>query len=114
MNTADLSCPVGMTTNKSSLFSRTNITAKPCSLHVHYPLPSRRRIRRERTLCVWSPSSGDKASWRVVCVTKHTRDARTDAHWDCNGQWPSNRSTPVRILTVELPVGGFRTLHPKP
>jgi hypothetical protein len=41
MNTADLPCSVGMTTNKSNLFSRTNVTAKPCSLHVHCSWPSR-------------------------------------------------------------------------
>jgi len=114
MNTADLPCPMGMTTNKSSLFSRTNVMAKPCSLHVDYPLPSRWRARRERTLCVWSPGGGGKAGWGVVCVTEHTRDARRDAHWDCNGQWSSSWSMPIGILTVELPVGGFQTLHPKP
>jgi hypothetical protein len=35
VNTADLPCLVGMTTSKSSLFSKTNVTAKACSLQVH-------------------------------------------------------------------------------
>ncbi len=34
--TADLPCPMDMTTNKSSLLSNTNVTTKPCSLYVHY------------------------------------------------------------------------------
>ncbi len=40
MNTADLPCLVGMTTNKSSMFLRTNITTKlvPCKSTVHGPV----------------------------------------------------------------------------
>jgi hypothetical protein len=43
MNIVNLSCPMGMTTNKSSIFSNINVTTKPCSLHVHCSWPNRQR-----------------------------------------------------------------------
>ncbi len=87
MNIADLPCPMGMTTNKSSLFSKTNVTAKPCSLHVHCSSPNQQRAHRERISCAWSWSGGGMASWMVVCVIEYMSDARRDAHLIYNGQW---------------------------
>ncbi len=109
MNIADLPCLVGTTTNKSSLFSKNNVTAKPCSLHVHYSWPSRQRTHRERTLCVWSWSGGGTTGWGVDCVIEYMRDARKDVHWDCNGQWLLGRSIPVGILMVKVLDGGGST-----